>query len=252
MGGGPVNQYGFFFDQSRCTGCQTCSLACKSYHDLPAGPLKYLRIYQYEKGPFPDVSLHVQWIPCYHCLKPDCMEACPSNAIFKEPKYGAVLIDNDKCDGCRLCYEACPYGSPVFESDNPTALACKCTLCYDRLEQEKLPVCVRACPMRALDFGPLPDLMHTYGPGDTLEDLPDRNITKPSIIFKSRRKKRRLVPYNSEKALALFMRRDPLPPIFSAQSEATDIPEGLVGRDKLVLKHPSGKDLLDRTRNDEG
>ncbi len=73
-------QYGFFFDQSRCTGCQTCSVACKSYHELPAGPLKYLRVYQVEKGAFPDVRLHLHWIPCYHCRAPACVGACPTRA----------------------------------------------------------------------------------------------------------------------------------------------------------------------------
>src|SRR5271157_6645334 len=117
MGRCKMTQYGFFFDQSRCTGCRDCTVACKNWHQLPAGPLKYLKVYEYEKGAFPTVRIHFQWIPCYHCEKPVCMEACPVAAISKEPKYGAVLIDADKCTGCRNCYEECPYGAPVFESD---------------------------------------------------------------------------------------------------------------------------------------
>jgi len=247
-----MTQYGFFFDQSRCTGCQTCSMACKSYHDLPPGPLKFLRIYQYEKGSFPDVSLHVQWVPCYHCRQPVCIDACPAEAMMKEPKYGAVLIDGSKCDACRLCYDACPYGAPVFEDDSTTARAQKCNLCYDRLERGEQPVCVLACPMRALDFGVLQELINIYEHEENLEDLPDRKGTDPSVIFRARRKKRRLVPYGSEKALSLFMRRDPLPPVFNSLSDVTEIPEGLVGRGKLALKHSSVEDLLRCTRNDEG
>jgi len=245
-------QYGFFFDQSRCTGCQTCSVACKSYHELPLGPLKYLRVYQYEKGSFPDVRLHLQWIPCYHCQSPACAEACPAEAIHKEARFGAVLIDSQKCNGCRLCYDACPYGAPVFESDDPTCKAHKCTLCFDRLQQGEKPVCVLACPLRALDFGPLTDLMKTYGRLQDLEDLPDSRTTKPSVVFKARREKRRLVPYDPEKALRLFMRRDPLPPVFTSLSDITEIPDDLVGRSRLVIKHASAEDLLHRTRNDEG
>jgi NADPH-dependent glutamate synthase beta subunit-like oxidoreductase/formate hydrogenlyase subunit 6/NADH:ubiquinone oxidoreductase subunit I len=112
-----TEQYGFFFDQSRCSGCRACSVACKNWHNLPPGPLKYLRIYEYEKGTFPDVRLHIQWLPCYHCEKPTCLDICPTKAIYKEEKYGVVLIDEAKCIGCRLCYYACPYGAPVFESD---------------------------------------------------------------------------------------------------------------------------------------
>jgi NADPH-dependent glutamate synthase beta subunit-like oxidoreductase/NAD-dependent dihydropyrimidine dehydrogenase PreA subunit len=76
-----------------------------------------LRIYEYEKGSFPDVRVHLQFIPCYHCEKPACVDICPTKAIYKEEKYGAVLIDEEKCNGCRLCYYACPYGAIVFERD---------------------------------------------------------------------------------------------------------------------------------------
>lgn len=247
-----MTQFGFFFDQSRCTGCQTCSVACKNHHGLPPGPLKYLRIYQVEKGAFPDVQLHMHWVPCYHCEKPACMDVCPSEAIYKEPKYGAVIIDQEKCDGCRLCYDACPYGAPVFGSDERDAKAGKCTMCFDRLERGEKPICVIACPVRALDFGPLKELITIYGEERDLEDLPMSRTTRPGVVFKARREKRRLVLYNSEKALRLFMRRDPLPPIFSSMSDVTEIPEGLVGRSKLVIKHSSAADLMRCTRNDEG
>jgi anaerobic dimethyl sulfoxide reductase subunit B (iron-sulfur subunit) len=247
-----MTQHGFFFDQSRCTGCQTCSVACKNLHGLPPGPLKYLRIYQYEKGAFPDVRLHTQWVPCYHCEKPVCEGACPSGAIYKEPEYGAVLIDRKKCDGCRLCYDACPYGAPVFETDEMDVRAQKCTFCIDRLLAGEKPICVIACPLRALDFGPLDELTRAYGECRDLEDLPDSRLTRPSVVFKPRREKRRIVPYDSERAIELFMRRDPLPQVFASTSDITEIPEDLVGRDRLEIKHASGRDLLRCTRNDEG
>ena len=143
-------QYGFLFDQSRCSGCHACAVACKNWHALPPGPLKYLRIYEYEKGSFPDVRVHFLWVPCYHCEEPACVVACPCDAIYKEPRYGAVLIESEKCDGCRICYDVCPYGAPVFESDEPGVPAQKCTMCIDRLEAGEQPLCVLACPTRAL------------------------------------------------------------------------------------------------------
>jgi len=101
------------------------------------GPLKYLKVYEYEKGAFPDVQLHFQWIPCYHCEKPACVDACPSGVLQKESKYGAVLVgDSDACTGCRMCYDACPYGVPVFASDDLDAKVQKCDMCIDRLEAE--------------------------------------------------------------------------------------------------------------------
>jgi len=247
-----MTQYAFFFDQSRCTGCRDCTVACKNWHQLPAGPLKYLKVYEYEKGAFPTVRIHFQWIPCYHCENSVCIEACPVAAITKEPKYGAVLIDADKCTGCRNCYEECPYGAPVFESDNIGDIARKCDMCIDRLEAGDLPICVGACSARALDFGTLADMQERYGMLRDLEDLPDSKTTKPSVVFKPHGVKKPVVPYNAERALELMMRRDPLPPVYSKITDVRGIPEGTVGRDKLVIKHKSAEELMKYTRCDEG
>jgi anaerobic dimethyl sulfoxide reductase subunit B len=245
-------QYGFFFDQSRCSGCRACTLACKTWHHLPAGPLKYLKIYEYEKGIFPDVRIHFQWILCYHCEKPECVSKCPRRAIYKEEKYGAVLIDGEKCTGCRLCYEVCPYGAPVFENEKRKIKAQKCNMCIDRLEMGLKPICVLACSNRALDFGPLNDLRSRYGDNADLEDLPSSRTTKPAIIFKPQAPKRKLVPYNAKRALKLLMKREPLPDIFKSSDDFIEIPEGLVTRNKLMIKHKSAADLMKYTRSDEG
>lgn len=247
-----MSQYGFFFDQSRCTGCHGCSVACKNWHGLPPGPLKYLRIYQYEKGRFPNVRVHIQWVPCYHCKEPVCVSHCPSHAIYKEVKYGAVLIESEKCNGCRTCYEACPYGALVFESDEIGVGVQKCNMCFDRLELGEQPICVLACRTRALDFGLLSTLKGKYGERRDLEDMPGSQTTKPSVVFKPHSSKRQLVPYDVEKGLKLLMRRDPLPFIFTSPSDVTDMPKGMIGRSELVIKHTSVEDLMRRTRNDEG
>lgn len=247
-----MSQCGFFFDQSRCTGCHACTVACKTLYGLTPGPLKYLRVYQYEKGSFPNVRVHLQWVPCYHCEEPVCMSTCPNEAIHKEHKYGAVLIDSEKCDGCRLCYDACPYGAPVFESDEAGVIAQKCTMCVHRLERGEQPVCIMACRTRALDFGPLSKLMGLYGNKMELEDMPGSRTTKPSIVFKPHSPKRQLVPYDGQRAVELLMRRDPLPPVFTSPGDVTNVPAGLVGRSEFVIKHESADDLMRRTRDDEG
>ncbi len=246
-----MTQYGFFFDQSRCSGCQACAVACKNWIGLPPGPLKYLRIYEYEKGQFPNVRIHLQWIPCYHCEEPACVHECPSEAIYKEQRHGAVLIDGERCKSCRICYDACPYGSPVFESDDSGAKAQKCTMCIDRIEAGLHPICVLACPNRALDFGPLQCLVANYGNKRDLEDMPSSLTTKPAIVFKSHSAKRNLVVYDVEKALKLILDRG-LPQVLTSPDDATAIPDRLIGRGKLEIKHPSADELLSRTRNDEG
>lgn len=245
-------QYGFFFDQSRCSGCRACTVACKNWNGLPPGPLKYLKIYEYEKGSFPDVRIHFQWVPCYHCEEPVCVGNCPSEAIYKEHKYGAVLIDSQKCDGCRICYDACPYGAPVFDSDRTGVKAQKCTMCIDRLELGSKPICVLACPDRALDFGLLSTLIGRYGDIRDLEDMPSSQATKPAILFKPHSKKRQLVSYDARRALELMMKREPLPQVLASLADVIEIPQGTVGRNELVIKHKSAAELMRRTRNDEG
>ena len=245
-------QYGFFFDQSRCSGCRACAVACKNWNRLPPGPLKYLRIYEYEKGIFPNCRIHFQWIPCYHCEAPSCVSICPSGALYKEEKYGAVLVDSAKCDGCRLCYDACPYGSLVFETDELGTKAQKCTMCIDRLDQGLKPICVLSCSCRALDFDLLGSLTMKYGETRDLEDMPESHITKPAVLFKPHAAKRKLVTYDTERALELLMKRDPLPAIYMSTAEVKKIPRGMVGRGELVIKHGSVADLMYHTRNDEG
>jgi anaerobic dimethyl sulfoxide reductase subunit B (iron-sulfur subunit) len=245
-------QHGFFFDQSRCSGCRACTLACKSWHNLPAGPLKYLKIYEYEKGVFPYVRIHFQWIPCFHCEEPACIISCPTGAIYKEEKYGAVLLDSEKCDGCRLCYDACPYGAPVFECDEIGIKAQKCTMCIDRLEMDLKPICVLACPNRALDFGPLNFLMDKYSACRDLEDLPSSQATQPAVVFKPHARKQQLITYNAKRAMELFMRRDPLPEVFKSSDKITEIHRRTVGRNALVIKHKSVDSLMRYTRSDDG
>ncbi|MEM1995065.1 MAG: 4Fe-4S dicluster domain-containing protein [Nitrososphaerales archaeon] len=243
-------QYGFFFDQSRCIGCRACAVACKDWNDLPEGPVKWLRIYEYEKGAFPNVRVHYHFIPCFHCENPICIDASSARGIYKEEKYGAVLIDPDKATKLRDAAAACPYGSIVFESDASDAKASKCTMCIDRLEEGLLPVCVAACPTRALDFGPLETLQRKYGTNRDLEDLPPSTLTKPSAIFKPHSPKKQLVSYDVNKALKLLAERGDLPSIYSTAEDVLNIPEGLLKRNKLVLKPNSVKNLQELTRDD--
>lgn len=114
------------------------------------------------------------------------------------------------------------------------------------------PICVLACPMRALDFGPLSDLQERYGEIRDLEDLPGSQTTSPAVVFQPHAPKRQLVPYDAGRALELLAKRDPLPPVYTSAADVTEIPEGLVGRSKLVIKHHSTDDLMRWTRNDEG
>ena len=101
-----MTQYGFMFDMNRCYACQACSIACKDWNGLEPGAEKWMGVYEWEQGTFPDIRLHALAFPCGHCEDPACAKACPNGALYKEDEFGAVLVDQDKCDGCRKCYDA--------------------------------------------------------------------------------------------------------------------------------------------------
>jgi anaerobic dimethyl sulfoxide reductase subunit B (iron-sulfur subunit) len=181
---------GFYFDQTRCTNCLTCVVACKDWHDVPAGPHSWIRIKTIEEGRYP--NLHVSFLLqcCYHCAKPSCVEVCPVRAIQKREDNGIVVVDREAClgrDRCELCSKACPYDAPQFGAEEYAKMQ-KCDLCLERLMQGLKPICVAACPMRALDVGPINELMKKYGGGRTAENFFLSSKLEPSIIFKSKAK----------------------------------------------------------------
>jgi len=168
-------------------------------------------------------------VPCYHCEDPVCIKACPTGAIYKEEKYGAVLVDPDKCEGTRKCWKACPYGAPQYEGDEPGIKMSKCNMCIDRLEQELKPICVLSCSMRALEFAPISELERRYGNLRRIEDIPKESITKPAVVFKPTDPKKQVVPWDSNRALELWQKRqphngEPLPGIFTEISNVTQAP----------------------------
>lgn len=182
-------QIGFYFDQSRCTGCYTCTIACKDWHDIQDSGVNWRSIIPFEKGTYPDVFLSYISLSCNHCERPACAAACPAGAVIKREKDGLMVVEREQClgkDSCEMfCRQACPYDVPQFGSeDNPKMQMC--TLCADRLSENKKPVCVDACPMRALDAGPMDDLKKKYGDKKETEGFVRSAATNPSVIFKPR------------------------------------------------------------------
>jgi anaerobic dimethyl sulfoxide reductase subunit B (iron-sulfur subunit) len=184
-------QMGFYFDQSLCTGCYTCIIACKDWHDIVAGPPKLIRVSATENGKFPNVSVSYLATPCLHCGNPVCAGACPVNAITKRNEDGIVVVDEDACLGgeeCRFaCRKACPYDAPQFDSELNDKMQ-KCDLCLDRLTNHENPICVDACPMRALGAGPLQELEAKYGRIREAEGFVYSNRVNPSVVFKPKMK----------------------------------------------------------------
>jgi len=182
-----VSQIAFYFDQTRCTGCSACRVACKDWNDIPAGPENWMRILYTEKGTCPNVHASYLAAPCWHCETPVCRDACPVDAITKSDDSGIVTVDREVCLGNAECDEkcrkACPYDAPQFGPE-PGAKMGKCHYCVDRYEAGKLPNCVEACPVRALDAGPLEELRKRYGGENSAMGFKYSKRVKPSVVFK--------------------------------------------------------------------
>ena len=184
-----MTQYGFYFDSSRCTGCKTCELVCKDYHDL--GPdILFRRIYDFEGGSWEKTSegawnktafnYHLA-ISCNHCDNAACVENCPTGAMQKDEETGIVWTDHDVCIGCKTCETACPYGAPTYGEEEGYML--KCDMCRGEVAAGGKPICVTGCPMRALDFGTREEMIEKYGEGDVeVEPLP-ADTTGPNLIL---------------------------------------------------------------------
>ena len=184
-----AKKLGLVIDLDICVGCHACAVACKEWNDggefgpLPdenpygAEPLGvwFNRVHSYEITPSPLVgesgaqrrergnapmTVHFPR-SCLHCETPDCVTVCPTGASYKRAEDGIVLVDEDKCIGCKLCSWACPYGAREYSEVRGTMQ--KCTLCVDRIynesfdEYDRQPACVMACPTRARHFGDLGD-----------------------------------------------------------------------------------------------
>jgi anaerobic dimethyl sulfoxide reductase subunit B (iron-sulfur subunit) len=139
----------YIVDLARCTGCQACSIACKDRANLP-DELDWLHVEAHEGGAYPTPTLYFRVTHCFHCAEPPCVEICPVTAMTKR-ENGRVQIDAGLCVACKACIDVCPFAAIVT---TPQGFVSKCDGCADEVDQGQEPACVRACPMRALAYGP--------------------------------------------------------------------------------------------------
>jgi Fe-S-cluster-containing dehydrogenase component len=194
---------GLVIDLDTCVGCQACVTNCKEWntggHMAPltdinpygadADGVWFNRVHTYEHV-CADSSRTVHFPrSCLHCAEPSCVTVCPTGASYKRASDGIVLVDEDKCIGCKLCSWACPYGARDF--DVAVGVMKKCTLCIDRIyndnlpEDDRVPACVAACPTGARHFGDLGDpaspvslLVEARGGVDLMPELGYRPTNK--------------------------------------------------------------------------
>jgi nitrate reductase / nitrite oxidoreductase, beta subunit len=114
---------------------------------------------------------------CNHCTYPACLQGCPRQSIYKRPEDGIVLVDEQRCRGYRVCFEACPYKKIFY--NHTTRISEKCVFCFPAVEQGFQPRCMRNCIGKIRSFGFL------SRPGEVREDNPIdflvhvRGVAKP-------------------------------------------------------------------------
>jgi Fe-S-cluster-containing dehydrogenase component len=148
-----VARYGMVIDTRKCVGCMDCVVACKTENDVPDGYCRDWIEYRLA-GAMPDLHLTITSERCNHCDRPPCVSCCPTGASHVREQGRLVLVDHDRCIGCKACLAACPYGARFI---NPAGYADKCTFCVQRIDQGLLPACVAVCPTHSMSFGDLDD-----------------------------------------------------------------------------------------------
>lgn len=182
--------WGMVIDIQKCIGCYSCQVTCKQEHFLPPGVF-WNRVLIGETGKYPTVTKQVYPVLCNHCTEAACVKVCPTGATSRR-EDGIVVIDYDKCAGCRYCIIACPYQQRKFYADGKKeyflgqgfteleligrelyplqpGTVVKCNFCAERIDEglkkglkpgvdrEATPACVIGCPVTARHFGDLDD-----------------------------------------------------------------------------------------------
>ena len=139
---------GILFDESLCTACGACAIACMDQNDIDteSGQRPYRRVTKTEA-----VRTRCISSVCRHCAEPACEKACPAGCFYRDETCGLVLYDNSDCTGCHACEAACPFDAVTFRTD---ASGCekmeKCDGCCARVSSGMKPSCVQNCPTGAL------------------------------------------------------------------------------------------------------
>ncbi|MBR6739188.1 MAG: FAD-dependent oxidoreductase [Oscillospiraceae bacterium] len=195
-----MEHLGFFHDTARCIDCRACQVACKEKNKLSAG--EFCRRADTLTLQTDDTLSYIRFsMSCNHCANPACVAVCPTGAMYIAAD-GTVQHSDEQCIGCGRCAQHCPYGA--VSMNKYSGYAQKCDACIDRREGGQLPVCVEACPMRALHFGPMDGLKKHFGAehGATLPFLPPEEMTTPSLMVRGGENKRPAISSDTPAAVS--------------------------------------------------
>lgn len=172
-------------DLAHCDGCRLCTEACNTMHNVPAGQ-EWIRVFKMQDAR----TNSTYWFPkpCFQCDNSPCTKVCPVSATYKR-EDGVVLIDQDRCIGCRYCMAACPYSSRFFSWEEPQQTAAqralpydvemnmphrkgvaeKCLFCPSLMRKGQLPACAANCPMGVIYAGDELEDIVTNGRGEAVK-----------------------------------------------------------------------------------
>ena len=146
-----------FVDEEKCLACKQCMVECALAHTHAANLVEAL-----VSGEALEPRVHVEPvghfgmpIQCNHCEDAPCINVCPTSAIFRSEEGGPVLLDRDRCIGCKSCILVCPFG--VIDLSRSGKAVVKCDLCCERTAVGEEPACVVGCPTGALEFREMDD-----------------------------------------------------------------------------------------------
>lgn len=136
-------------NRARCTGCQRCEMMCTLKNDGRVSQhIARVRVWQnYNWGTNPDgpdgIYKNCEFTVehCKQCADPACMNYCPVHAIYADEESGARVVDAERCIGCGMCSQACPWNMPRVDSETGTST--KCVSCGR---------CAEQCPNGAIKF----------------------------------------------------------------------------------------------------
>ena len=248
-------QHGFYFDQSRCIGCNACVACLQAVARPSARPAEMDAGVPVGEGPFPEIRAALSGDSLLPLRQTGLRQGVPQRGHVQG---GAIRGGPDRLremPGTRKCWKACPYGSIRFRPDRPGEKASKCTMCIDRLQEGKKPICVLSCSMRALEFGPLNELRSKFGDLRQLEDCLPAG-TGPSVVFKPRGPKKPILPWDAGRALVLWKKRGPyapadVPDLFVGPEDVDRLASDTIGRSRLVLKAEKAEELMYFTTDDD-
>jgi len=190
--------YGMGIQVEKCIGCGKCVEACKEENNVPREPFffrTWIERYVIKKNGEVSVQsidtrieqskeifdekeiMRSFFVPklCNQCENPPCVQVCPVGATFKS-EDGVILVDENRCIGCRYCIQACPYGARYLHPEKE--VADKCTFCYHRITKGMLPACVEVCPTQARIFG---DIKSGASPLNRFKRMNKLHVLKPSL-----------------------------------------------------------------------